>query len=73
MMNLSELERIKLAKNVRNRRIICNLNREELAYFSCIDHSDIEKIENGEFVPDEKTIERIYFILGMPLKVNSRG
>ncbi len=66
-MNLSEAERLRMAKNVRNRRIICNLNKEELAHFSCIDHRDIERIETGELIPDQKTIERIYFTLGTPL------
>lgn len=67
-MNLSETERVQLANNVRNTRIRCNLSREELAHFSCIAYSDIARIETGELVPDPKTIERIFFTLGMPLK-----
>ena len=66
-MNLSETERVQLANNVRNTRTRCNLSREELSHFSGIDYADILRIETGELIPDIKTIERIYFTLGMPL------
>lgn len=71
IMYLSESQRIKLANDIRDRRIYCKLSLEDLAHFSHISHTDMKKIENGELVPDTDSIKRIYITLGAPLKIDA--